>query len=355
MRILVFSERLRPPFDEGIKNVALNLARWLAESHEVVTLTTEGAGNPESGVESVPAANRLLLSHHLRRRVRALAPDRVCYVPSASMTPWSFLRTRVLFRHSGGKPTTMVALQGRRVTWLTRVFASRGVPERIIVQSRRTARSLSRLGARVTFAPVGVDRERFSPATPAQREAVRRRFGVDAKARVVLHVGHLNRNRNVQVLAAMQRIDGVQTILLASASTRSDHALASELEAAGVRIVTGALPDSESIYQLADLYVFPCSPDRPVEQTPAIETPLSVLEAMACDLPVVMTRFGGLPDLFDAGDGVVFVKDAEDGEEWCRAAVVGLASGRGHTRAHTRQLTWQRFAEAAIGPEQDQA
>jgi glycosyltransferase involved in cell wall biosynthesis len=38
--------------------------------------------------------------------------------------------------------------------------------------------------------------------------------------------------------------------------------------------------------------------------------PLSVLEAMACNLPVVTTRFGGLADCFADGDGFRFVDSA---------------------------------------------
>ena len=351
MKVLVFSERLRPPFDEGVKNVALNLVRQLARSHQVLTLTTHGRDIPELGVENLPALGRLLWSRQLRGRIRSFAPDRVCYLPTASMTPWSFLRARALGGHGRGTPVTMIALQPRRVDWLTRAVVRRGAPERVIVQSERTARLLARLPTRVSFVPVGVDRERFSPVGPAQREALRRRFGLGPGSRVVLHVGHVNRNRNVQVLEAIQRLDGIQTVLLASGSTRTDPTLLAELGAAGVLVVTETLADPEAIYQLADLYVFPCPPDRPVEHTPAIETPLSVLEAMASDLPVVTTRFGGLPDLFAPGDGVVYVENPSSDEEWRRAALQGLATGPGHTRARTALCSWQHLADAALGLE----
>ena len=49
---------------------------------------------------------------------------------------------------------------------------------------------------------------------------------------------------------------------------------------------------------MSDLYVFPV-----VNNTEAIDMPLSVLEAMSCSLPVISTRFGGLVDYFEEDTG----------------------------------------------------
>jgi glycosyltransferase involved in cell wall biosynthesis len=57
------------------------------------------------------------------------------------------------------------------------------------------------------------------------------------------------------------------------------------------------------LYQLADLYVFPTLPGR----KGCIEIPLSVLEAMACNIKSACTRFGGLPDIFEEGRGFYFI------------------------------------------------
>ncbi|MBC7243140.1 MAG: hypothetical protein H5T60_11930, partial [Anaerolineae bacterium] len=54
MRVAVFSERLAPPFDEGIKNVTYNLLRRLGVEHSVMALTTGGADIPELGVRDIP-------------------------------------------------------------------------------------------------------------------------------------------------------------------------------------------------------------------------------------------------------------------------------------------------------------
>ena len=75
--------------------------------------------------------------------------------------------------------------------------------------------------------------------------------------------------------------------------------------------------DISQFYKMADLYIFPLSDDGnelfPVSYNliGAIDVPLSVLEAMACNLPVVTTRFGALERLFDQGGGLHYAEDEE--------------------------------------------
>jgi glycosyltransferase involved in cell wall biosynthesis len=67
------------------------------------------------------------------------------------------------------------------------------------------------------------------------------------------------------------------------------------------------LPNVEEIYALADCYVFPTT-----HKQNSIEHPLSVMEAMSCDLPVISTRFGALPELFSPGQGLYFADTEEE-------------------------------------------
>ena len=49
-----------------------------------------------------------------------------------------------------------------------------------------------------------------------------------------------------------------------------------------------------------------------INKKACIEMPLSVLEAMACNIPVITTKFGALPRMFGGGDGLFFVEKEED-------------------------------------------
>ena len=190
---------------------------------------------------------------------------------------------------------------------------------------------------------------RFAPADAARRHALREQYGVADGAQVILHAGHINRNRNVQILAALAGLENAHVILAGSSSTRQDTGLIEELQAAGVSVYTTYNPRVEELYQLADLYVFPPSPATSPDETPAIEVPLSVLEAMACDLPVVATCFGGLPAMFEEGEGLFYVNDPADSAEWQRKVREGLSAGRGHTRHRVAPHSWQNLVDVVLG------
>ena len=63
----------------------------------------------------------------------------------------------------------------------------------------------------------------------------------------------------------------------------------------------------EEIYSLSDCYIFPTT-----NKIASIEFPLSVLEAMASNLPVISTKFGALPRVFSEGEGLIFTDNEND-------------------------------------------
>jgi glycosyltransferase involved in cell wall biosynthesis len=161
---------------------------------------------------------------------------------------------------------------------------------------------------------------------------------------VVLHVGHLEAGRNVRYLGDLAARGDCQVVLVTSSSTafQANQALGQELCRAGVVLLTDYQPRIEQLYQLADCYLFP------VESTDnAIDAPLSVLEALACDLPVVTTRYGGLPRLFAAWahPALAFVETpAALVEEAARLAHAGVRGGRSLVEPYG----WERIAEELL-------
>lgn len=306
MRICVFSERMAPPFDEGIKNYTLHLAHSLMAEHEVALLTAMGHSTPEHRLEN-RGGNRLLLSPSLARRLFALRPELILYVPTACATLFSFLRARLLKAYGRGAPVVLLAMQPRRYGRLARLLMPHLKPDLILIQSERARLSLSFLNTDIGFFPPGIDMERFRPTDAARRFELRRIYGLRPEDYVLLHVGHLNPGRNVQLLAAMQSMPGNQVVVVGSTSTPHDGSLVHDLREAGVRVISEYLPNIAEIYQLADCYLFPV-----VAETSCVDVPLSILEAMACDLPVVTTPYGGLPLLFAAEGGFRYAENVAD-------------------------------------------
>ena len=339
MRILVFSERLRLPLDEGFKNTAIHLSHVLRAEHDVLILTTFGQDIADAGVRNVPA-NKLLLSRALYREIRGFGPHVILYIPTASATPAAMLRTRVLARYAPTAHVAMLALQPRSYDPVTRLAVRWLRPPLIIAQSQAMVKLLGSLGCRVALMRSGVDTDRFVPIGAGERAAVRRRLGLPENRFIVLHVGHMTKSRNVQLLAQIQAT-GCQAVLVGSTSTEQDEGLAHSLSAAGVTVVRSYVSHIEEYYQAADCYLFPV-----ISDTGAIALPLSVLEAMACNLPIVTTPYGDLATLFQTGDGLFFARS--DAELIAGVLAVRQGDGVGDTRSLVLPFTWQAVARQIL-------
>ncbi len=347
MRICVFSERQVSAADEGIRNYALALARALEslprapQDVRMFTMfgeTQPGGGRaPRAGVTNLPG-NPLLLSLPLRRALRAFAPELVLYVPTACATPFSFLRARVLKRYARGAPVVLVALQPRRYGRVARAIMRRLCPDLLLVQSEATRATLAPLACAMRLIRPGVDLERFRPLPDEQRTVLRMREGLSPDAYVLLHVGHLNRARGLQALLALQGVAGQQLMVVGSSTTPQDEGLVAELRSAGVRVIDRFVADIAEFYQLADGYVFAVQSERA-----SIDVPLSVLEALACDLPVVTTRLEGLTRLFAPAPGLIYV-DSPQELPAAVAACRSLPTPVG-TRALVAEYAWPRVVE----------
>jgi len=144
-----------------------------------------------------------------------------------------------------------------------------------------------------------VDAARFRLAAGGEREALRRRAGVEPDAFVVEHVGHMKTSRGLEVMGGAARIAGVVCMMVCSGSTCAEAEMTARLTESGVRIVTGPRERIEALNRMADAYLFPVT-----SAFDAIEAPLSVMAA-AFGLAIVATPFGALPDLLaDCGAGV---------------------------------------------------
>jgi glycosyltransferase involved in cell wall biosynthesis len=166
------------------------------------------------------------------------------------------------------------------------------LPRRVVCPSRTLVRVASQewwLPARsVRYLPNGVDARRFRPASPAEKEAARRRFGCLPGECVIGAVGMLRREKNharlIRAFAAVAALRPSRLLLVGDGPLREE--LGSQARQAGLaeRVVfTGTLADPEEAYRAMDLFALSSDTEQ---------MPLSVLEAMSAGLPVVSTDVG---------------------------------------------------------------
>ena len=346
MRVCLVSERLSPPYDEGIKNFAYQLACGLDAKHDLCVLTAFASEAAAEGPLRIrnPRTNKLFASLAMARAIRDHSPELIIYVPTASATTFSFARSRVLKWYGRGVPVVIVALQWRPYGRLARLAMPHLKPDLVLVQSRVTQEALESFQLRLAQLVPGISLDRFRPLSGEERHAQRLRYGIDSQAYVVLHVGHLNRGRNVQAMLEIQRhadIPNLQCLVVGSSSTDQDRELVAELEAGGVLVVDGYVDQIERIYGLSDCYLFPVN-----GRMSAIDLPLSVLEAMACDLAVVTTCFGGLEALFQASAGLHYAASADEMISSIEACCGLKAPG---TRAMVAPYDWPNTTESVMG------
>jgi glycosyltransferase involved in cell wall biosynthesis len=319
---------LDPPPDEGTKKFAHELASQLHARGAVVSGVHKGSSF---------LARKLLLHRAAIARIRREGIRVVIYVPTQSVTRGSLIRAAVFRRLTTAK-IILVALQPRQLAmWGYRWLA----PDLLVTPSPHLLYQARRAGFRAEIIDVGVDTDRFVPATQEVRQELRRKYGLPADGAVVLHVGHARGLRGIAWLARLDR--EISRVVVVGRSLGIDPHVVRDLRSAGVRVIDTYLSKVEEIYQAADVYVFPVQDDGS-----AIATPMSVLEAMACNLPVITTRFGALPRLFpNEGSGLVYINN----EPELRSAVDEvLADGR--PAVETRQLVlsfdWAAIADAMI-------
>lgn len=314
MNVCIFGPR-GDQLDEGTKNVSVHLHRRLRRR----------------GVDATLVDLREVGNGALRRSLVDVDPDVVHLVPGPTGRELAFLRALSLLKRC----ESVVTATQPRFNALSKSFLPYLDPSLVFVQSSADRSRFEALGYLTEFLPIGVDLSRFSPVDAAERARLREDLDLPETGRLFLHVGHVERNRGVRSLLGLRQYGHL--VVVGSPSTGPERDLVASLRDAGVTVRTDYVSAIEKYHRAADVYLFPVQ-----EEANSIRTPLSVLEAMACNRPVVSTRFGGLTDLFDEGDGLRFVDSFADVSE------SDLTFSGVDTRDKVRRYSWDAVAEQVI-------
>ena len=165
---------------------------------------------------------------------------------------------------------------------------------------------------------VGINTDKFVPSDEADSRELKEKYGFDPEKPLVLHVGHCSAGRGLEDFF---QIKSAQRLIISSGMFEDD-ALVKALEDDGVTIMSGYLENVEEIFRMSDAYLFPT---RTTENV--ISIPLSVMEALACGVPVIGYRsfvnFAGI----GCTEGAVTFIDSPEGIDSILPEVAAKKSG----------------------------
>ena len=274
--------------DEGLKNIAHYIADNLYKNRDVQLL-------------KINVKNIISLS--ILRRMKNFHPAIIHYVPGP--TNKSFILLKIIAIYLKYKPK--VVMSAPYPTFNSLIFKLLDFkPDFMLAHSKELKERLDMIDMKTQLLPNGVNVERFKPVTNFEKIKFRDKYGIEKDKFTVLHVGHIMKKRHLKIIAELAKYKDIQIIIVASNYIKTDYKLLKDLQENGCIIFQGYFSEIEEFYQLSDCYLFP------VKKGDSILCPLSVLEAMSCNLPVVTTDFEGLKTFFDEGNGLIFAKREEE-------------------------------------------
>lgn len=187
-------------------------------------------------------------------------------------------------------------------------FASRYTDILVTINQEDYNFAKKKMNAReVAYVPgVGIDVAKIKN-TQVDIKQKRAELGIDEKSFVIASVGELNDNKNheliVRAIAQLEQRDNITYVVCGKGPKREEL-----LRIAGENHVNLILPgfrrDITEILKSSDLFAFPSKREG---------LPVSMMEAMACGLPVVASRVRGNRDLIEDGvNGYLFESDNLD-------------------------------------------
>ena len=259
-------------------------------------------------------------------------PDIIHYIPGPTLKGLIFVKLiQLLTRSRTVISATQPTIPRNR---LFKVISSLLKPDIVLVQSEKSETMFNDINYKTKFLPNGVNTERFIPVDSIRKNEIRKKYGFDQEDFIVLHIGPIKSGRNQKSLLELQ---DVKILLIVSITNPTEQGAFEELSETKAIIWKQYFPNIEEIYAMSDVYVWPV-----FKELNGIEIPLSVLEAMSCNLPVISTRYGALRRLFQQGEGLIFV----DSEVEIQESILKIKSGniRINTRDKIKSLSWTNVA-----------
>lgn len=313
----------RGDLDEGMRNLTYHLDRQVRMSHEVQSYDP-----------------RDYRTKNFWNGISAFDPDIIHYLHGPTLK--SFVLMRLLSLRCPNVKRIVSATHPvlSYVDWQLLRFVK---PDLVLTQSASTDLQFRKIGIKTRPLPCGVDTKKYAPFSLGEKRALREKYGIREDAFLLLHIGSVRQERNIQILSDLQK-NGNQVLIVGPKSTGHDRELCEKLTESGCIVWVEYIPNIQEIYAISNCYIFPTINNHDLfgkAKIASVEMPLTVLEAMACGLPVISTRFGALPRFLQPRDGLIFVDRLED----ISSALDEIKNGvQVKTHEQAQDYAWEKIA-----------
>jgi glycosyltransferase involved in cell wall biosynthesis len=303
MKIAILTSRFPPKWLAGTEIAAYNLAEHLAKrDHEIYIITSMDENlqifQKENGFyihriswSKIPIIGFLLFSVKIFLKIQQIKPD-IVHVQDLSMGIPAWLAKKIL------KVSYTVWGQGNDVycpnysTRLTNKPILQNADAILALTEHMRNKLINIYNTEIYIVPNGIDVENYKDTTisPTRKTGIKN----------ILFVGNLYSIKGVQYLiSAMKKIhdemSDVRLILVGDGEERKRlEELSKQLNMQSYVQFVGKVPHEKVkiFMHQADIFVLPSLSEG---------LPIVILEAMACGLPIVASRVGGIPDLIKNG------------------------------------------------------
>lgn len=289
-KIVLITEFIGPPYDEGIKKTVYNIFLELDKNYYLKVICRYGFKKDNIHIVST---NSLYYSTKIKQIIKIFNPDTLIYLPFQSSTFASYLRLKILSGFCKNAKTVFIALQPKTLKDWHQFLIKFIKPTFALTPSPDLEQYWKKINVTCKLIPLLTDLSVFKAIENGiSKQNLRKKYNLPIDAFIISHMGHLNHGRNLRSLIPLQKA-GFQLVVVSSSSTPLDAmgkiSLKDELLNSGIIILEGYIERIEEIYQLSDIYIFPV-----VDKNGSIGMPLSILEARACAIPVVTTNYGSI-------------------------------------------------------------
>jgi len=218
-----------------------------------------------------------------------------------------------------------------------------------VAMSRAIAAECLAAGAppeRIVRLPHGVDTDRFSPASPGEKRALRARYGLPESRVIATYTGRLLRGKGLEALVdAFASLAAEQPrvhLMIVGSGEGQTLSVEGELKDSvrrrglGDRVTfTGRVDDVAERLRASDLFVFPSEFEA---------LGISLIEAAACGLPAIGAHTGGIVDVIEDGASGLLVAPGDTSALLLAMRALATDSERRlQMGARARQIARDRF------------